>query len=500
MPSLLDDLVAAGDLAPELLQRFRAEHALPDWALARELVRLNLLDEGSVLAHASQRYGLPLLRPPAAPPPFPHTALREYVRQHFGIHLLQSETAPLGVLTLESNWDGLNQVACCLPTPPEWYLGWQDTDNSSLPDPSADQEAQAGPLLEQLLEEALEWRSSDLHLDPGPEGGTLRLRVDGHLRDQHLLPPGLQAALTSRVKILSGMDIAVRRRPQDGHFVHPSQSGRLVDVRVSSMPSLQGEKLVLRLLDQVPVQHRLDALGFLETDLPVLRQAAQAPSGLILLVGPTGSGKTTTLYALLRSINSREKHLFTIENPVEYQIPGITQVSVDAESGLGFAEALRAALRQDPDVLLVGEIRDEETAGIAVKAALTGHLVLSTLHSSDAVTALQRLENLGLRHDLLAETLLLVVAQRLVRKRCLPSRHQPEACPHCQGTGYAGRLPVYEVLEVGPVVQERIRQGKTGEALVAPHPKLYFRRLEETAGALVAAGLTDEKETGQVLL
>ncbi len=502
MPSLLDDLVAAGILSSEVLHRFRTEHALPDWALAQELVRLNLLEEPTVLAQASRRYGLPLLPASHSFPPFPDAPLREHLQHQFGIRLYQSGSQVLGVLTLESRWDGMAQATCCLNSPLKWYLGLQEGNALTPPDDRVayGAEAQAEPVLEQLLEEALELRSSDLHLDPTPEGATLRLRIDGHLRDQHLIPPDLRASLTSRVKILSGMDIAVRRRPQDGHFVHHSQGGRLVDVRVSSMPSLQGEKLVLRLLDQVPVQHRLDALGFLEADLPVLQQAAQAPSGLILLVGPTGSGKTTTLYALLRTIHSREKHLFTIENPVEYQIPGITQVSVDPEAGLGFAEALRAALRQDPDVLLVGEIRDEETAGIALKAALTGHLVLSTLHSNNAVTALQRLENLGLGHDLLAETLLLVVAQRLVRRCCPPHRHRAVGCPHCQGTGYSGRVPVYEVLEVGPVVQERIREGKTGADLVTPHPEVYFRRLEETARALVQAGLTDEKETGLVLV
>jgi len=269
------------------------------------------------------------------------------------------------------------------------------------------------------------------------------------------MPMSFHPLIFSRIKLLAGMDIAVRRRPQDGHYTYNSNSNRIFDVRVSTLPGQFGEKLVLRLLDQTPVQHKLEALGFFKNDLEMLYQASQAPSGLILMVGPTGSGKTTTLYAILNALNSQEKNILTIENPVEYHIEGITQVSVKPEQGLGFADTLRAALRQDPDVLLIGEIRDEETANIAVKAALTGHLVLSTLHSSDAVTAIQRLLNLGIAPDLLAETLTVIVSQRLVRRLCSHqngNKSNPHTsdknCLRCRGTGYSGRIPVYEILKV----------------------------------------------------
>jgi type II secretory ATPase GspE/PulE/Tfp pilus assembly ATPase PilB-like protein len=303
------------------------------------------------------------------------------------------------------------------------------------------------------------------------------------------------------------MDIAVRRRPQDGHYTYNSNSNRIFDVRVSTLPGQFGEKLVLRLLDQTPVQHKLEALGFFKNDLKMLYQASQAPSGLILMVGPTGSGKTTTLYAILNALNSQEKNILTIENPVEYHIEGITQVSVKPEQGLGFADTLRAALRQDPDVLLIGEIRDEETANIAVKAALTGHLVLSTLHSSDAVTAIQRLLNLGIAPDLLAETLTVIVSQRLVRRLCSHqngNKSNPHTsdknCLRCRGTGYSGRIPVYEILKVNSLVRDRIQAGDTGRKLIRPEPELYFHTMEQTAQRLTKEGLTDWKEVQPLLL
>lgn len=303
------------------------------------------------------------------------------------------------------------------------------------------------------------------------------------------------------------MDIAVRRRPQDGHYSYRSNGGRHFDVRVSTLPGQSGEKLVLRLLDQTPVQHKLEALGFFKNDLEMLYQASQAPSGLILMVGPTGSGKTTTLYAIINALNSQEKNILTIENPVEYHIEGITQVSVKPEQGLGFAETLRAALRQDPDVILIGEIRDEETASIAVKAALTGHLVLSTLHSNDAVTAIQRLLNLGIAPDLLAETLTVIVSQRLVRRLCahqntgkLLNGKNDNNCLRCRGTGYSGRIPVYEILKVNSFVRNRIQAGETGNKLIRPDTELYFHTMEQTAQRLAKEGLTDWKELQPLLI
>ncbi len=505
--SLLEELVQDGELTAEELQRFRQELQVPDWPLAQELLRLQLVSESQLIRRVCQRYRLLSFSDVLPLQPPQDQELAGLVLRTFQAHLFQGVEAPVGVLTIESRWEVLEWLEFQLSTPVRWCIATRTEvavalgQEPSLPALSgvasgANVQAQ----LEGFLEEALEMRGSDLHLDPAPEGGMLRVRVDGRLRDHHPLSHALVQPLTSRIKLQAGMDIAVRRRPQDGHFTHRSQRGRLVDVRVSTMPGLQGEKLVLRLLDQSPVQHRLDALGFLEQDLPILDEACRIPSGLILLVGPTGSGKTTTLYAMLRALNSREKHIFTIEHPVEYEMSGITQVSVQPEAGLGFADALRAALRQDPDVLLVGEIRDEETASIALKAALTGHLVLSTLHSHNAVTTIQRLTNLGISIDLLADTLHLVVAQRLVRKRCAAREHQEESCPNCRGTGYFGRTPVYEVLRITPSVQERIRRGENGERLVQGLPESSFRSLHETARQLVEQNVTDWQEVEPALL
>jgi len=304
----------------------------------------------------------------------------------------------------------MNQVAFHLGEPIYWYLAQQEQIEALLETSHLqieDADIFATDRIHHLFEEAVSRRGSDIHLEPEKNQLRVRFRIDGYLQDSAPMPMSFHPLIFSRIKLLAGMDIAVRRRPQDGHYTYNSNSNRIFDVRVSTLPGQFGEKMVLRLLDQTPVQHKLEALGFFKNDLEMLYQASQAPSGLILMVGPTGSGKTTTLYAILNALNSEEKNILTIE-----------QVSVKPEQGLGFADTLRAVLCQDPDVLLIGEIRDEETANIAVKAALMGHLVLSTLHSSDAVTAIQRLLNLGIAPDLLAETLTVIVSQRLVRRLC----------------------------------------------------------------------------------
>ena len=251
--------------------------------------------------------------------------------------------------------------------------------------------------------------------------------------------------------------------------------------------------MVLRLLDQIPVTHNLEALGFFEEDLSVLKNACRAASGMVIMVGPTGSGKTTTLYAMLNLINSPSRNILTIENPVEYELPGITQISIDPDQDLDFSKTLRAALRQDPDVILIGEIRDEETAEIAVKAALTGHLVLTTLHSRDALTVIQRLKNLGISADLLSETLNLIVSQKLVRRLCRHHRREKN-CRNCRGTGYHGRTPLYEILKLDQNLRDRIRENVSGPALLEGIEGVYFRGMKETAGLLLEQRITDKKE------
>ena len=505
---LLEGLIQRSLLNEELLGHL-GDHAdrLPELEQLRQLLRMDLLSEDSLLPVLSERYALPLLEESVATlPPFPEASGCREVYAQTGVALMGHESGRIGVVTVQSDWLAMNRLGLESESAIQWRLTSHARLSrlvAAMARPQRSQEASAieaaAPKFQSLLEEAVHHRGSDIHLESVPEGVQVRFRVDGILQSGPLLPTSLRPSLFSHIKLLAGMDIAIRRRPQDGHSTYRARSGREFDLRVSSMPGINGEKLVLRLLDQMPVQHRLEALGFLKQDLEVLEQASQAANGLILMVGPTGSGKTTTLYAILNALNSSERHIFTIENPVEYQVPGITQVSVNPEQGLGFAEALRASLRQDPDVILVGEIRDEETAEVAVKAALTGHLVLSTLHSGDAVTAVQRLLNLGIAHDLLADTLTLMVSQRLVRKCCPHEKESPD-CPRCQGTGYAGRIPVYELLRVNRLVRDRIRNGHTGRELVEPHEDLHFQTMEQTAQRLVQQGLTSWREVQSLLL
>ena len=509
---LLDELVHEEDLDPEVMRQTGSTYLnLSELEKIRHLIQMDLLDESQLLRNLSNRYGLPLLSNT-------HVEVQNHEKPLFskqlyertGILAMRFGSKCVALLSVQSNWLSVNQVTFQLGAPVSWYLAQQQQIEALLETsklPAADDDFSATGRIQQIFEEAISRRCSDIHLEPEKNKLRIRYRIDGYLQDAAAIPLSFHPLILSRLKLLAGMDIAVRRRPQDGHYTYRSNGGRHFDVRVSSLPGQSGEKLVLRLLDQTPVQHKLEALGFFKNDLEMLYQASQAPSGLILMVGPTGSGKTTTLYAIINALNSQEKNILTIENPVEYHIEGITQVSVKPEQGLGFAETLRAALRQDPDVILIGEIRDEETASIAVKAALTGHLVLSTLHSNDAVTAIQRLLNLGIAPDLLAETLTVIVSQRLVRRICAHqktgkplNRKNNNNCLRCRGTGYSVRIPVYEILKVNSFVRNRIQAGETGNKLIRPDTELYFHTMEQTAQRLAKEGLTDWKELQPLLI
>jgi type IV pilus assembly protein PilB len=344
-------------------------------------------------------------------------------------------------------------------------------------------------LVNLILLQAIQEGASDVHIEPRDKEIAVRLRIDGVLRE--ILPPPkkMQWAITSRIKILSGLNIAERRLPQDGSC-RVRVMGREVDIRISMIPTIHGEKVVMRILDKTNLKTNLSDLGFDEASLDLIKSAISAPHGMILLTGPTGSGKTTTLYSALSHINSPDKNIMTVEDPVEYELEGINQVQAKPGIGLDFAAALRSFLRQDPDVILVGEIRDFETASIAIKAAQTGHLVFSTLHTNDATSAVDRLLNMGAEAYLICTSLNLVIAQRLVRKTCtncceeydpeplLLGRFQeimPEAtdtvfkrgagCSECSGTGYKGRMALYELFPVTRAVRELVLAGKVGEAV-----------------------------------
>jgi type IV pilus assembly protein PilB len=323
--------------------------------------------------------------------------------------------------------------------------------------------------------------ASDIHIEPDKKGTRIRYRIDGVLRDLMKPPTGMHSSIVSRVKVIGKMDIAEKRLPQEGR-VRIVAEGRDIDLRVSSMPTLLGEKLVLRVLDKANLRVRLDDLGFRPQALGAVRQMLDSPHGLMLVTGPTGSGKTTTLYSALDLLRSPELNLVTVEDPVEYQLDSVNQIQVQSNIGMTFAKALRSILRQDPDVIMIGEIRDEETARVAVQAALTGHLVLATLHTNDAASTVARLLDMNVEPYLLAGALVGVIAQRLVRTNCpdcatnyFPSAQEladagipqhagrpfrrGQGCPKCHDTGFKGRLGIYEVMAATTEVRKLIHRG-----------------------------------------
>lgn len=329
-----------------------------------------------------------------------------------------------------------------------------------------------------ILVQALKDRASDIHIEPAEKSVRLRYRLDGNLVEASGPPKSLQLAIASRIKILAGLNIAERRVPQDGRF-RIRVSGKEVDLRISFLPTVYGEKIVIRILDKGSLAGSIETLGMDDTTLENFRKAIDAPHGMILVTGPTGSGKTTTLYSVLSELNKPEYNIVTVEDPVEYQLSGINQVAVKADVGLDFASALRSILRQDPDIVMIGEIRDNETADIAVKAALTGHQVLSTLHTNDAAGAITRLDDMGIEPFLIASSVLLTCAQRLVRRICPNCKEEflpepdifsklgmeiPEGqtffhgsgCDRCKQRGYLGRAAILEVLPVSESVRRLI--------------------------------------------
>ncbi len=399
------------------------------------------------------------------------------------------------------------------------------TTGSSTPEPQAiptdlgnGADAPVIRLVQAILSEAIQANASDVHIEPSAEAVRVRYRCDGVLREVLRPPHQLKNAIGSRIKILGDLDIAERRLPQDGRLKLTLAPGEAVDVRISVLPTLHGEKTVLRILDQRRARLGLESLGLDPPQLDLVRQALQRPHGLILVTGPTGSGKSTSLYAALEELNRESRNILTAEDPVEVEIPGINQVPINEDIGLTFATALRAFLRQDPDVIMVGEIRDGDTAAIAVKAALTGHLVLSTLHTNDTVASITRLVNMGVEPYLIAASLDLVVAQRLVRRTCrqctIPDILTQEArapsltdkpataahntrgrgCPQCNGTGYRGRLAIYEVLAASDSLRQLILRSASEEELRSMAHAQGSSSLRDSGLRRVSEGVTSMEE------
>ena len=346
-------------------------------------------------------------------------------------------------------------------------------------------------LVNALLFQAVRDDASDIHIEPHERGTTVRLRLDGILHEVLTPPARLHPAIVSRIKVMAGLDIAERRLPQDGR-IRVRVTGRDVDVRVSLVPTGFGERVVLRLLDRAAARLDLAAHGLAPGNAAALERLLGRSHGIVLVTGPTGSGKTTTLYAALRRLATGERNIITIEDPVEYQLPGIAQIQVSPRIDLSFASGLRAVLRQDPDIILVGEIRDRETVEIALQAALTGHLVFSTLHTNDAATAVTRLLDMRVEPFLIASSVLAVLAQRLVRRVCTTCGGQ--GCPSCRGTGYRGRTAIHELLPFDDAVRALVMT-RADAATIRRHATAGgMATLRDDGLAKVAAGVTTRAE------
>ena len=512
---IVDALLARGRLKEADLLRARQLQREAGGGLLSLLARLGLVSERDHAETSAQVLGLPLLdarQLPSAPPPAladtPGLSLR-FLKQFHACPLALED----GVLDLwlADPHDGYVQQAVQLASgcPVRVHVGlrsevddlverWFGQGRSAMGAIVETADGDAGAvddiehlrdlaseapvirLVNLLIQRAVELRASDIHVEPFENRLKVRYRVDGVLVDGESPPVNLTAAVISRIKIMARLNIAERRLPQDGRIMLRVQ-GKELDLRVSTVPTAHGESVVMRLLDRETVVFDFHRLGFTDAFLPQFRKVLEQPHGILLVTGPTGSGKTTTLYAALDRLNDRTRNIMTVEDPIEYSLDGIGQVQVNPQAELGFARGLRAILRQDPDVIMVGEIRDRDTAQIAAEAAMTGHLVLSTLHTTTAIGAVSRLIDLGVERFLLAPMLVGLVAQRLVRRLC-PHCRRPDAagpaeaalleglavgervfratgCPACQGQGYAGRLGLYEVIAVSRDLEALIHGG-----------------------------------------
>jgi type IV pilus assembly protein PilB len=378
-------------------------------------------------------------------------------------------------------------------------------------------------LVNGILINAIKGEASDIHIEPYERSLRVRYRVDGVLFNAMNLPIKIKNAVSSRLKIMSKLDIAERRLPQDGRIKLRLGKKREIDFRVSILPCLYGEKTVLRILDKSNLQVDLTKLGFEEDALKKFMESLEKPYGMILVTGPTGSGKTTTLYSALSFLNKPGTNIMTAEDPIEYNFTGMNQVQMKEEIGLTFASALRAFLRQSPDIILVGEIRDFETAEIAVKAALTGHLVLSTLHTNDAPSSVSRLLNMGIEPFLVSASVILIAAQRLARKMCQNCKEEEKipvstlislgfseeeaktvkcykgkGCPACNGSGYKGRIALYEIMPVGTEIKEMILEGASADELKRTAVRLGMRTLRMSGLTKVKEGITSIEEVMRV--
>ena len=557
---LLDHLVAAHGLDRLAADRaFQAQRETGE-AVDVVLVELGLMSEGAMLAALSDYFAMPVASADLYPPAALHADLLapDFLKRAGAVPVADAPgaltvvtsnpfaadtLAAIGYLTgrnvtalLARPKDVQAEIARLYGVPAERATGTAGADSGAQPAVAQEEDVQRlrdmaseAPvirLVNRLIAGAVAQRASDIHIEPAADGLRVRYRIDGVMADVERLPLDQLSGVASRIKILARLNIAERRIPQDGRakYVH---DGREVDLRIATTPLMHGESVVLRILDRAAVQLDLAALGFDPPTEARLRAMLAEPNGILLVTGPTGSGKTTTLYAALQILNSAERKVFTVEDPIEYQLPGVNQMQIKPAIGLDFAQCLRSILRQDPDVVMIGEMRDFETARTAIQAALTGHLVLSTLHTNSAAASVTRLLDMGVEDYLLASTISGIMAQRLVRRLCrscaepdpagfdalasldaelmqfarglTPQNvHRPVGCAECRNTGYKGRTTVSELLSIDDVVRARIVRGVSDRQLEEAARGRGLELLIENGLRKVAAGETTLAEVLRV--
>ncbi|MDI3257646.1 MAG: type II secretion system ATPase GspE [Kyrpidia sp.] len=540
-----DLLIEAGLITPEQLEKALADQKATGLRLGEVLTQSGILTEHQLIEVMEFQLGIPHVDldrfpvDPAAVELVPEQLARRYkvvpLRRH-GNRLTLAMVDPLDYFAIDDirmttglHVDPVIATRDDVERALEQYYGLKQSVTEVLKEVQPEQvdeeqvRAEDAPivrLVNQLIEQAADGRASDIHFDPQQNAVVVRFRIDGILHTQMRLPKHLQPVLAARIKIMANLNIAEHRLPQDGR-IQLKVRGRPVDVRVATLPTIFGEKIVLRLLDLRNSVSRIEELGFTARNHDAFLAMIQSAHGIVLVTGPTGSGKTSTLYAALHHLNTESKNIITVEDPVEYQIEGVNQVQVNQVIGLTFAAGLRSILREDPDIVMVGEIRDEETAEIAVRAALTGHLVLSTLHTNDAPGSISRLIDMGVEPYLIAPTLRGVIAQRLVRRVCAECREtynpSPEevallrahgfsadglwrgrGCTACHRTGYRGRIAVHEILPVNDDIRALITENRQASAFRQAAEQQGFLSLLADGLEKAIQGLTTVQEVLQV--
>lgn len=556
-----DLLVRAGLIKPQDLERALNEQKSRGGKLGSNLVRIGLISEDNLITFLSKQFGVPPINLSEVSPdpqirtmlplsiverhqavpvrregsnllvamsdPSNHFAIDD-IRFHTGLNVKPYVASEVSIkTTIDQYYDDSSQIASLLSgfKDEDVQLIGEETQESVIELRKATEEAPVVKLVNLILTSAVKKGASDIHVEPYERELRVRFRIDGVLHEEMRPPLRLKNAIASRVKVIARLDLAERRLPQDGRMLLRVGPAREVDFRVSVLPTMFGEKIVIRILDKSGLQLDMTKLGFEPDSLTQFRQAIYRPHGMVMVTGPTGSGKTTTLYSAVTELNKITENISTVEDPVEYQLTGINQVQVNDMIGLSFAHTLRSLLRQDPDIMMVGEIRDLETAQIAVRAALTGHLVLTTLHTNDAAGSVGRLLDMGIEPFLVTSAINLILAQRLVRKTCdncgkpvevdgkamMEVGIDPEdaaeysfstgaGCAQCNYTGYRGRVALYEVMPLSGVLKELILRGATAGEIRAEAIRSGMKTLRECGLTKIKDGLTTVEEVARVTI